>query len=206
MLNKFEYYFSHMLSVLFHPLLMAFYGLGIVFYLDTYLTLKLNYEVKMTLLLVFFTSTVLLPSLIIYFLYKLNIIENVQLKQAQDRKWPYLITAFIYSIVYFLFLKINLPSLLYYILLGATLAIILTAIITVFWKISAHAVGIGGLLGMILGLCYRLQLNEWVLVSILFLVAGSVGFARLKLQAHTPWQVYAGYLLGFTCEFAIIYI
>jgi membrane-associated phospholipid phosphatase len=57
-------------------------------------------------------------------------------------------------------------------------------------------IGIGGLCGMFF------VLNVWS--SILFnhlitsiLLAGSVGFARLYLKAHTPMQILLGFLLGF---------
>ena len=34
--------------------------------------------------------------------------------------------------------------------------------------------------------------------------SGIIGFARLKLKAHTPMQVYSGFALGFLIEFLLM--
>jgi membrane-associated phospholipid phosphatase len=80
--------------------------------------------------------------------------------------------------------------------LGGGLCILLAAIITIKWQISAHLMGIGGLVGMLISFAYFLQMPLLVVISGILIVAGLVGFARLQLQAHKPSQVYAGFLSG----------
>ena len=58
-----------------------------------------------------------------------------------------------------------------------------------FWKISIHATGVGGGLGIVLAAA------GWSLWP-LFLSLPLVMWARLRLQAHTPAQVWAGAILG----------
>jgi len=41
------------------------------------------------------------------------------------------------------------------------------------------------------------------LIAVTILVSGLIGFARLKLQAHTPAQIYAGFILGFFTIFVL---
>jgi membrane-associated phospholipid phosphatase len=56
-----------------------------------------------------------------------------------------------------------------------------------------------------LGIIYRLQLDfEAVLIAVL-LVSGIVAYARLRLNAHTPAQVYTGFLLGFAIELGLMF-
>jgi membrane-associated phospholipid phosphatase len=38
------------------------------------------------------------------------------------------------------------------------------------------------------------------------LLSGFVGFARLKLKAHEPMQIYAGYLIGFAVMLTVFLI
>lgn len=84
-------------------------------------------------------------------------------------------------------------------LLGCTFVILVAEIITFFWKISLHTIGMGGLLGFFLEMMLHMQ--GTTIFSILFpflvIIAGLVGTSRLYLNAHTPAQVYAGYAVGF---------
>lgn len=54
----------------------------------------------------------------------------------------------------------------------------------------------GGLLGTFLSLVYILNQDLIYFVYGIILVGGITGFARLKLRAHSQFQVYLGYLLG----------
>ncbi len=76
-------------------------------------------------------------------------------------------------------------------LAGATFGVnaLLVWLINRHWKISIHAVGVGG------GVCLLLLaggLSRWPVLAAIPLVA----WARLHLQAHTPAQVAAGLALG----------
>lgn len=56
--------------------------------------------------------------------------------------------------------------------------------------------GMGGIVGTLIGLILRYQVDALNLVMTLVLVSGLVGYSRLKLNAHTPLQVYIGFVLG----------
>lgn len=97
------------------------------------------------------------------------------------------------------------------VLLGLFVVYIAT-IITYFWKISLHMIGLGGLLAYILlllfvrGLQYGLPSEIDILLSSVILLSGIVGSARLYLCAHTPAQVYVGYIVGFLLVGVYAYI
>jgi len=82
-------------------------------------------------------------------------------------------------------------------LVASILVQIALLIISLRWKISAHAAAIGGLTGGFLALSIRMNENPLMILALLFLIAGFVGTARLILEKHTNIQVYAGFLLGF---------
>ena len=44
------------------------------------------------------------------------------------------------------------------------------------------------------------------ILALVMLMAGIVGYARLKLNAHTPAQVYSGFLLGVVVEIITLFL
>jgi len=85
-------------------------------------------------------------------------------------------------------------------MLGASIAILFTGIINLKMKISAHMVGIGGATGafLVVGLTGFQDFSIFVIAGVF--IAGCLGWARLQLNAHTPKEVYSGFLLGVLCQ------
>ena len=79
----------------------------------------------------------------------------------------------------------------------------LTAIINLKYKISAHMVGIGGLLGSLIVVSYVLKYNAVPQLSVLVLLAGVIATCRLYLKAHEPKQIYSGFFLGFLTQVSV---
>ncbi|MEQ1734014.1 MAG: hypothetical protein ABL940_10090 [Bacteroidia bacterium] len=194
------------ISYLLHPLLMAFYSIAMLFSMQTYLTTMLPGKYQAFLLGFIFLTTCALPALCIGFMLKYKIVSNMDITNYNERRIPYLITAMAYAFNYYLVQKFHLPTLIYYVLLGATLTILLAMCINIVWKISAHSIGIGGLAGLLVGICLRMGLYMPMYITIALLLCGIAASARLVLQVHTPAQVYVGLLLGFGVQFFIIQI
>jgi len=70
------------------------------------------------------------------------------------------------------------------------------ALISLFWKVSVHTTGIAG---PVTGLTY---VFGWV-VAPLYLLLLPVGWARLKLRAHTPAQLVVGVIVAFFVTFLV---
>jgi hypothetical protein len=126
------------------------------------------------------------------------------MRTKEERKIPYLVAAiFYFSEAYFL-IHWDVPVLIQALMLGATLLIVITLVINIFWMISAHMIGIGGICGMMLAISFRLQISIHLTLIALFLIAGLVAFARLKLSAHSSSQVYAGFFLAAIVQFIFL--
>ena len=164
---------------------------------DTY-----SVKAQASILLLLFIGTFMVPSLVIYYLYRTGRLANMAMPERTDRKWPMLLTGLIYTGVTYLFaFRMNLlsdtsPQLA--VVLGAiTLSILLVAIISLYWKISAHTVGIGGVLGVVLTMMAKYgDTDLFVPLVGLLALSGLVATARLQLNAHTLAQVLAGWGLG----------
>lgn len=171
--------------------LLLFYGIHDTIY--DYLTTPDN---KWRITLVVFLFSFVFPVMNIYVLVKLKRIPGLTLSNQKDRTFPYLVTSLFYFGLYYLFMDTTIwPSIKLFII-GGGVAILLTALINLKYKISAHMVGIGGLLGGILSVSYLIQFNMTLFYIVIIVVAGLIAFARLFLQEHRPSQIYLGFLLG----------
>ena len=88
-------------------------------------------------------------------------------------------------------------------LLGAFTIIVVAAIVSKYWKISLHMLGIGGLVGVLLSLELLFGGLHKLLVLFIFL-SGILGVARIKEKAHNHSQVFFGFVIGFLIEISFI--
>jgi membrane-associated phospholipid phosphatase len=146
--------------------------------------------------LVFFTTCVV-PTLLFIVLIKSGIVSTTYLSNREDRTLPYVISIIFFYLTYYVLKRLGISAVYYYFVIGATLLNVLVMGINFVWKISSHMASIGALAGMIVGLSYFLGTSYFGLIALTILASGLTGFARLKLQAHTPAQIYAGFVLGF---------
>lgn len=191
---------ANILSVLFHPLLMVTYGITMALSF-TYLGIY-PIQMKITLLTGVFMMTAVVPALFIGLMIKGNKKIKWSLDDRRDRTMPYLVYASSVLVTCFFLFKMMLPFWILALLFGTAFTMLLAMCINFFWKVSAHMVGIGGLLGGLMGVSRIYLLNPyWGFIGIL-LVAGALGTSRLYLRRHTPFQIYFGFGLGFI----VIYI
>ena len=103
-------------------------------------------------------------------------------------------------------MKIPSNELVFFMMLGACLAIFVALFINIFSKISLHAIGVGSLVALLFVLVRISTYDMRLLLLAAVLVAGIVGTARLILQAHDIREIYSGYLVGFTGQFVAFII
>ncbi len=165
-----------------------------------------------SLLILITVGTFGIPSILIYYLFRSGYIPSLYLDDRLDRRLPYFVTGLIYSALTFLFASrmqlISETSPEISVILGSiTLSILLVGVVSLYWKISAHSVGIGGVLGTLIAI--TLKFGETDLIFILALLTGLAGLimsARLHLNAHTLMQVNTGLLLGIVVGILAIWL
>jgi len=195
-----------LLSVVLHPLLLPTYLFLLLFLLSPSMMGVANAAIRYRILLLLVVCTFLIPMLSTYMLYRLGSIRSLSMEDRQDRVFPFISTTLFYALTTYLFIKqLSVLYLLTVVLSGITLSLTLVTIISFFWKISAHSVGIAGILGFLVGIYYQYAAIEYFYpMLIVILLAGLLMSARLYLNAHTPSQVLAGALLGFGVGFGTI--
>ncbi|MCK4853718.1 MAG: hypothetical protein KAT31_05645 [Bacteroidales bacterium] len=188
--------FSKIISHIFHPLLIPTVGFLVLFNSGTYLS-YLPFNLKAWITAIVFVCTFFIPLMFILFLRYQEIINNIQMKERKERHVPVIITFFLFVFCYYLIRRIDIPSMFYAYMLGGLITLLITLLITIRFKISIHMVGMGGLLALILFISYYLKVNLSFYLILAVLIAGITGTARLQLKAHTPVEVYSGFMTGF---------
>ena len=122
----------------------------------------------------------------------------------EERRWPLLFAVGWYYILFNLLVTIQAHYLIIRLFLGAMLILFIAIIISNFWKISLHMLGIGGLVGVFCALNFLLG-GYISLIIILLFSAGLVGYSRINENAHNLNQIYCGFIIGFFIELAILF-
>ena len=156
-------------SAIFHPLLIPTIGFLILFDSNFYFSI-LPWNIKKYMLLVVFMSTCVLPAISILIL-SLNPKFDRNMEKNTDRIASLLISSIFYYLGYLLLKRLPVFPVYNVLLVGAILVQIALLPISMRWKISTHSAAIGGLVGGILGLSFRLQENPAFLLSMLILMS-----------------------------------
>lgn len=194
---------AQIISTVFQPLLMPIYSVALLFIYTRFRFAYAHNFVGITVPAILFSF--LIPGILIYITYRLKLISDLSLKVRKERFIPYTITLVSYSFMIFYYYRLGMPSWFLMLMIASIIVMVLAIFITVWWKISAHMFGVGGLIGGVIGVSYFVEhVNPYHLTIGLLLIAGLVGTSRLILRRHTPNQVYAGFLLGFAVTFTCI--
>ena len=131
-------------------------------------------------------------------------IRSFEMEKKEERLVPFITNAFLMLVSYYLLRRLMVPKIYYLLMLGAAASVVIAIIINFKWKISIHMIGIGGILGTFFGMSTFLFVDFRIPVLFTLMIAGLLGSARLTLGAHSPLQVYAGFAVGFLCEFLVL--
>jgi hypothetical protein len=197
---------AQVLSVIFYPLFVPTYAFAILLTMPAYFSALMPPQAKWLVIGLVFSMTCIIPTLFIIIMIKSGIVTTTYLSKREDRTMPYIISITFFYLTFYVLKKLQISPVYYYFMIGATMLNIIVMAVNFFWKISSHMASVGALAGMVVGLSYFLGTNYFNLIALTVIMAGVTGFARLKLQAHTPAQVYSGFVLGFITIVALFFI
>lgn len=189
-------------SMLLTPFYLPVVGILAIF-IFSYLSM-FPWQVKLSLILMVYLFTVLIPSLLIHLYRQYHGWTLLQLGQKERRMVPYVISILCYFTCFYVMNLLHLPHLITSILIVALVIQILCAIINVWWKISTHTAAIGGVLGALLAFSFMLSFNPVWWLCLVIIASGIVGSSRIILRQHTLTQVTAGFFLGIISAFFTI--
>jgi hypothetical protein len=186
---------SKILSTFFHPVFMPLFGLVVIFNSGIYESgLPVGY-IKFLYIIVFLCN-VLLPLSIIPVLIYIKQIQNLEINERSERIIPLFFASMCFYIGYYIVSVHSQSILVNLFMLSTTAVVVVVLLVSLFWKISIHMAGIGGITGLIIILSYVYRADILILLCVVILISGILASARLASSSHSLLQVIAGYLLG----------
>lgn len=196
--------FTKIISTILHPIVIPTIGVMLYFLL---VPSTISSNQKLSILSLIFVATYLIPLLILIVFKKLKFIKNYKTESIKERKLPVLLMI----ILFFLLgntidkqLILKDIALLFY---ASSLGLILIYILFYFKvKTSIHLLSLGISVGFFLVLSSIYSQSFTIVIIIIFLLAGLLASARLKLKAHNTKEVYLGFFIGILSTLSIYYI
>ena len=203
MREKFIIQFSKFLSLIFHPLGMPMVIYLLVRWIDPYYIAPAEADYFVFLLL---GINIVAPALSIIIMIKFKMVSSIDLHDRKERWAPYLLVILYYLLSYALLRYYGpaLPTEVFSFILSVIVSLLLSLTINFFWKISVHMLGQGGVFGSLISLSILHRADVSIIIIACLLMSALTGFSRLRLNAHTHQQVYAGFVLGMVCNLVIL--
>ena len=195
---------SKFISFAFHPILMPTYAILLLFAFSPLFSEFMSIKQKIQIIKLAIVFTFLLPIFSVIILKKFKIVSSFYMENQKERRWPLLFALGWFYLLLRLLETLHTHYIIVTLMLGAMLILLISAIISNFWKISLHMLGIGGVLGAFLAIHTLFGGNIFLIITLLF-CAGLVGFARVNENAHNLKQAYLGFIIGTCIEFLIFY-
>ncbi len=155
-------------------------------------------KVSLGAMVMAFALTCILPIIGIYLLYRLGNITDTRLNEKSQRTIPFVIAILCYLGCALYFGCLHAPWWLPTFMVAGAIAVLVTMVVNLRWKISAHATAMGGMVALLFSLwgIGASVVNMMPLITVLTVLAGVVGSARILLGYHTLAQVLAGFANG----------
>ena len=193
---------ARIISMIFTPFYLPLVSLVALFIFSYMSRLPLFYQLKVVILVYLFT--VFLPSILIHLYRRYQGWTTFQMGRKERRMVPYIIAIMCYFTCYYLMTVMRIPQFMANIVVTALAIQVVCAIVNIWWKICIHMAGIGGMAGALLAISLVFQFNPLWWLSVIILVAGLIGTARMILRQHSLRQIVGGFVVGSVCGFLLI--
>ena len=188
---------AHLISYLFHPLFISTYVVAFLLYIHPYQFAGFTPTLKLYRLLSVFLNHALIPGFAVFLMWRLKLIGSMQLKTSKERIIPYAAAIIFYFWGWNVMSRIpDNPTVFVNFLQGAFFGVCAAWIININSKVSMHTTAMGGALAFFLLFYFNDANASGLYLSIVILLAGLVGTARLIVSDHTRFQIIQGYIIG----------
>ncbi|MCW3092255.1 MAG: hypothetical protein JWP81_3324 [Ferruginibacter sp.] len=196
-------FFSKLFSYIFHPLFIPLYVTWYLVFVHHNYFAGYGEKAKTWVMLRVALNMVFFPLLTVLLLKGVGFIESIFLKKQKDRIIPYMGAGIFFFWMYLVFHnQPEIPQILTAFTFGVFLASSVALIANIYFKISMHAIGCGGMLGLMVVVLNTNAASPFTLpLTIAILITGIICTSRLIVSDHTQKDIYLGLLGGFFCQF-----
>lgn len=194
-------FFAHFFSYVFHPLFIPFYVSWFIEFIHPSYFSGFSDAGKKRVLVMVIINAIAFPFITVILLKALGFIDSFFLRTQRDRIIPYIASmTFFFWAQYALREQPEIPRILVAFMFGVFISSAAALIANIYFKVSMHAIGMGGLTGIFFVIMQQnSMLMTWPLSAAL-LISGLVCTSRLIVSDHNPKDIYSGLLIGFICQ------
>ena len=188
---------AKIISYVFHPLFIPTYVFVFLVYQVPYEFAGITaFQLQLRIFSIFWL-TAFFPAFAVFLLWRLKFSESIFLRTQKERIVPYIITMFFYWWMYYLSRNFtDQPAVLKFFYMGIFVSTVFGLMLNNYFKISLHAMALGGALAAIIlfAMYYRLPLG--ISMSVTAMITGMVCTSRFLVSDHTSKEVYTGLFVG----------
>ena len=194
-------FFAHFFSILFHPLLLSSYVFAFLIYLHPAAFEGVDRQKKNLRMLSMLLFTIFFPGVSLFLAWRLKLIKSLTLENRQDRLVGFIVTMFFYFWASYVFRNLeDIPSVASGFVLGTFLAVCGAWMCTIFYKVSLHAVAMGGLFCFFILFGFGDPYVSGLYLVLAVLICGLVCSSRLILGAHNRFEMISGFFVGIIAQ------
>ena len=195
-------FLANLVAYLFHPLFITSYVIGFLIFFHPYAFTGFDPKVKVFRMLNVVLCNALFPAFSVFLLKQLGFISSMHLRTVKERIIPYVIAMIFYWWTWNVYKNLpDSPPEAVNFLLGAFLALCGGWLCNIYFKVSMHAIALGGALMFFFIFSFTDEYASGLYLSIALLATGLVCTSRLITRDHTPFEIYTGLFVGMLGQF-----
>jgi len=195
-------FFAHVFSYIFHPLFIPLYVAYYLVFIHPGYFNGINDQGKLWILLRVAYNMIFFPLVSVLLLKGVGFIDSMFLKTQRERIIPYIISNIFFFWMYLVFRnQPEVSSILTAFVFSVFISSSVALMANIYFKISMHAIGVGGLLGLMLIILFTNASSPVTLPFVVsLLIAGVVCTSRMIAVNHTQKDIYLGLFVGILCQ------
>lgn len=198
---------AHVVSYVFHPVFIPLYVTWFLLFVHPAYSSGFSSAERIRTLVTVAQNAVFYPLFCVLLLKGVGFIDSIYLRTRKDRIIPYIASGIFYFWTFTVLKEQEIyPRIFPSFMLGVFLASSAALIANIYYKVSMHAIGLGGMVGLfVIVLWSNSMLMTWPL-AVALLISGVVCSARLLISDHTNKDIYSGFGIGFITQLAAAFV
>ena len=193
---------AHVISNVFHPLFISAYVMAYLIFFHPYAFAAFDERTKVFRMINVVFCNTFLPLFAVFIMWRLQLINSMMLRTVKDRIIPYIVVMTFYFWSWWVFKNLpDMPELSIRFLLGAFLAVCAGFFCNIFFKVSMHAIAMGGALMFFYLFGFHDAFGSGLYIAVALLCTGIVCTSRLIVGAHTAFEVWFGLFAGMLTQY-----
>ena len=193
---------ANFFSYAFHPIFIPLYVTWMLAFIHPTYFIGFSSMSKNKIFLLVAINAFAFPMIAVLLLKGLGFIDSIFLKTQKDRIIPYIASmTFFFWTQYVLREQSFVPRILVAFMFGVFISSSAALIANIYYKISMHAIGVGGMVGLFLVIMQQNTMLMTGSLTFALLITGIVCTSRMIVSDHQPKEIYAGLVVGLFCQF-----